>query len=233
VGRLFSTPETADIPVLVVADSPEARDAADRAGARAVLGGPLDRQELLSAVADHVHFPGALAAAPHAVLSDSERLAAVEALRPGASGEPSIDRFTALAAKLLEAPVSIVTLVDPDGQQVASQVGRSEAGTPPTRVPLTHSFCQFAVTSRQPLRIDDSTAHPLVASNPAIQDDDIQAYLGIPLIVDGQQAVGALCVTDSVPRAWTDRETDVLSDLARILADQMTTTVRKGRHALT
>jgi CheY-like chemotaxis protein len=231
VGRLFSTPETAEIPVLVIADTPEAREAADRAGARAALAGPLDPHALILAVAEHVHSPGALARAPESVLSDPERLAAVEAIRPGPTGEPSLDRFTTLAAKLLGAPVSIVTLVDTDGQQVASQVGRATPGTPPVRVPLTHSFCQFAVTSRQPLRIDDSRAHPLVAANPAVADDDIQAYLGIPLIVGGEQAVGALCVTDTVPREWTDHETDVLSDLAGILADQMNTTVRVGRHA--
>lgn len=231
IGRLFSAAATADIPVIVVADSPETRDAADRAGARDVIEGPVDGSGLLQAVIDHVDFPGALPGAPDAVLRDPDRLALVEALRPGPTGEPSLDRFTALAAKLLQAPVSIINLIELDRQTMASETGR-EPSEPIRSVPLTHSFCQFAVTSRQPLRIDDSTAHPLVADNPAIHEDDIQAYLGIPLVVGGGQAVGALCVTDSVPRHWTDRETEVLSDLAGILTDQLDATVRRGRHSV-
>jgi GAF domain-containing protein len=232
VGRLFSTPATADIPVIVVADTPEQAAAADRAGARSVIPGPVAGDRLQKAVQDHIDFPSALPQAPAAVLNDPDRLALVDSLRPGPEGEPSLERFTALAAKLLKAPVSIVTLVEMDGQTVAGQTGRDAPGTGPTRAPLTHSFCQFAVTSRQPLRIDDSVTHPLVASSPAIQDDDIRAYLGVPLLVGGEQAVGALCVTDGVPRHWTDDETEVLTDLAEILTDQFDRTTRRGRHAV-
>jgi CheY-like chemotaxis protein len=232
IGRLFSTPATADIPVIVIADTPEQASAADRAGARDVIHGPVDGERLQAIVHDHIDFPGALPQAPAALLNDPDRLALVDALRPGPGGEPSLERFTALAAKLLKAPVSIVTLVEMDGQTVAGQTGRDAPGTPPKTVPLTHSFCQFAVTSREPLRIDDSVAHPLVASSPAIQDDDIRAYLGIPLIVGGEQAVGALCVTDAVPRHWTDDETGVLTDLAGILTDQFDRTTRRGRHTV-
>ncbi|AMM21093.1 hypothetical protein AX769_14285 [Frondihabitans sp. PAMC 28766] len=232
IGRLFSSPATADVPVIVIADTLPAADAADRAGARDVIPGPVDAAALQKAVLEHIDFPGALPQAPAAVLGDPERLAVVEALRPDASGAPSLDRFTALASKLLKAPVSVVTLVEADGQTVASQTGRDSLGTPPKKVPLTHSFCQFAVTSREPLRIDDSLGHPLVSASPAIQEDDIRAYLGVPLIIGGTQAVGALCVTDGVPRHWTDDETELLGDLAGILTDQLDTTVRRGRHAV-
>lgn len=210
----------------------EAIDTANRAGARAVLPGPVSTEDLLQVIDRHISSPGAIPRAPKAVLEDADRLAAIESLRPGPEGDPTLDRFTTLAAKLLHAPVSLITLIDIDSQLIASQVGRSEPGTSPISVPLTHSFCQFAVTSKQPLRIDDSRAHPLVASNLAIDGDDVKAYLGIPLILQGDNAVGALCVYDSSPRTWTDNESEILSDLTDILIAELDSTMSRGRHVV-
>lgn len=231
LGRLITASATAETPVLAIADSPDAMDAADRAGARAVLPSPVDPATFLETIARLIAQPGPLEQAPVALLADPDRVAAVEALRPGPDGEPALDRFTALASKMLDAPVSIISLVDMKGQTVASHSGRGEPGTPAETVPLTHSFCQFAVTSRQPLRIDEARTHPLVANSPAIDDDDIEAYLGVPLIVGGEHAVGALCVTDSTPRHWTDAQEEMLQDLAEILTTELDTAVSRGRHA--
>ncbi|RKR73884.1 GAF domain-containing protein [Frondihabitans australicus] len=231
IGRLITAGATADTPVLAVADSIDGMDAADRAGARTVLPSPVDPQRFLDTIADLIAHPGPIEQAPEAVLADPDRLAAVEALKPGPDGEPSLDRFTALASKMLNAPVSIITLIDMKSQTFASQHGRDPDGTKPTAVPLTHSFCQFAVTSRQPLRIDETRTHPLVQNSPAIDEDDIEAYLGVPLIVGGQHAVGALCVTEHEPRQWTDEEEEMLSDLAEILTTELDTAVKRGRHA--
>src|SRR5476649_2877565 len=97
IGRLFSSPETAIIPVAVIANTPEQEDAADRAGARAVFPGPADASQLLQFVGENVHSPGALPGAPKSVLGDPDRLAVVNALRPGPSGNPDLDHFTELA----------------------------------------------------------------------------------------------------------------------------------------
>jgi CheY-like chemotaxis protein len=231
LGRLITASATAETPVLAVADSPEAMDAADRAGARAVLPSPVDPAAFLETIGRLVAQPGPLTQAPVSLLADPDRVAAVEALRPGADGEPALDRFTALASKMLDAPVSVISLVDMKGQTVASQSGRGAQGAPVETTPLTHSFCQFAVTSRQPLRIDEARTHPLVANNPAIVDDGVEAYLGVPLIVEGTHAVGALCVTDSTPRQWTDAQEEMLADLAEILTSELDAAVARGRHA--
>lgn len=231
VGRLFSNSSTAATPVLVIANTTEQIDAANLAGARAVLPGPVSTKDHLQAIDHHINSPGAISGAPLSVLVDADRRAAIQALRPGPKGDPTFDRFTMLAAKLLHAPVSLITLIDIDGQLIASQMGRSEPGTAPTLVPLTHSFCQFTVTSKQALRIDDARAHPLVASNLAIDADDVKAYLGMPLILQGDNAVGALCVYDSSPRQWTDNESAILSDLTDILIAELDNTSSPGRHA--
>jgi CheY-like chemotaxis protein len=232
VGRLFSSAETAEIPVLVVADEEATRVAADRAGARAVIAGPVAAPDLLAAIAAGISAPGALSQAPDSVLSDAERLAAVDALRPGGTERESLDRFTALASEMLNVPVSTITLIDRDRQVFASQVGVAEPWASRGETPLDYSYCQYAVTSREPLRIDDASRHPLVRDSPARTEMQVVSYLGIPIITADDQAIGTLCAIDSQPREWTDREVGILNTLAGILTDHFNT-VRgnRGRHS--
>jgi GAF domain-containing protein len=233
IGRLFSSPQTAAIPVIVIANTPEKEIAADRAGARAVLAGPASAEQLLRFVEEHLSMAGPLPGAPRSLLDDPDRLAAVNALRPGPSGNPDLDQFTELAAKMLDVPVSVITLIDQDHQLYASQTGVAPRGTALGETSLEYSFCQFAITSREPLRIDDATTHPLVSGNPAVNTQNMKAYVGIPLIVGGNQAIGTLCAIDSSPRHWTDQEVDILNDLAEILTAQLDgSDAGPGRHAV-
>lgn len=232
VTRLLWAEETAHIPILAVADDAEVRDAADRAGVRAVIAGPPDDATLLAAVAEHIAAPGALSQAPESVLSDADRLAAVAALRFDASEQEVLDRFTALAAEMLQVPVSTISLIERDRQVWASQVGLSEPWASSGSSPLEYSYCQYTVTSREPLRIDDATRHPLVRDSPAIPEMDVVSYLGIPIITDDDQAVGSLCAIDSRPRQWSDREVKMLGDLGEILTDHLNAgRSRPGRHS--
>ncbi|MDP9028508.1 MAG: GAF domain-containing protein [Actinomycetota bacterium] len=231
VGRLFSSSATAEVPVLVVANTPEGRLAADQAGARTVIAGPATAADLLGAVAAHIDRPGALSGAPVSVLNDEERLAAVDALRLDGSPQAGLDRFTKLASKMLHVPASTITLIERDRQIFASQIGVQEPWASAGETPLEYSYCQYAVTSREPLRIDDANRHPLVQNNLATTELGVGSYLGIPLIMDDDQAVGALCAIDSEPRLWTDHDVSIMNDLAEILTAQLNATRRgAGRH---
>jgi len=86
VGRFFSSAETAAVPVLVIANTPERQAAAGQSGPRRVLPGPVTVPDLLDVVASQIAAPGALTQAPASVLNDADRLAAVTALLPDASG---------------------------------------------------------------------------------------------------------------------------------------------------
>ena len=232
VGRMFSTASTADIPVIVLAGDVDKYDAALRSGARAVLTAPPADGVLLAAVAEHVEIPGALPQAPDSVLNDEHRLAAVAALRPDASEREVLDRFTALASEMLRVPTSTITLLERDRQLVVSQAGGDDAPYSSGETALDYSYCQYAVTSRQPLRISDSSKHPLVRDNRSHTELDVVSYLGIPIITDDDQAVGALCAIDSQPREWTDHDVELLNGLAEILTAHFNTVrATPGRHA--
>jgi diguanylate cyclase (GGDEF)-like protein len=151
-----------------------------------------------------------------ALLGDGDRLLRLEQIGMGERGgraAESLDRLTRLASHLLGAPVALVSLVGEDRQVFASQIGLAEPWATRSETPLSHSFCQHAVTTGEPLVIADARKHPLVHDNPAITDLGVVAYAGIPLHV-GRQCVGSFCVIDSVPREWRDEELSLLRDIA-------------------
>jgi hypothetical protein len=128
--------------------------------------------------------------------------------------ENPYDRLARLAAKLLNTPVALVSLVDDDRQFFKSCVGLDEPWRSARQTPLSHSFCQHALEADQPLIIEDARAHPLVRESPAIRDLGVVAYAGVPLITANGHALGTLCVIDHKPRAWTRDQIETLIDLA-------------------
>jgi GAF domain-containing protein len=150
-----------------------------------------------------------------AAVEDSDRLDALHATGLLDSDiTPSFDRLARIAAQVLNAPVALVSLVDADRQFFKSCLGLPEPWASQRGTPLSHSFCQHAIASREPLLVDDSREHELLRDNPAIRDIGVIAYAGIPLIDADGHALGTLCVIDSQPRHWTTDQVQLLSDLA-------------------
>ncbi|HEV2148765.1 MAG TPA: GAF domain-containing protein [Longimicrobiaceae bacterium] len=160
-------------------------------------------------------MPRSAAPASHALVRDPSRLAALrQAALLDTPAEEGFDRLARLAARLLSAPVALVTLVDEDRQFFKSCIGLPEPWASRRETPLSHSFCQHAVASREPLVIADAREDPLVRDNLAIRDLGVIAYLGVPLITSEGYELGSFCVIDTQPREWTDEEVRTVKDLA-------------------
>ena len=109
--------------------------------------------------------------------------------------EPSFDRLTALAAKLFDVPMALISLVDSDRQWFKSCIGMTGSGGP-----RETSFCAYAILSPEPLVVPDATRDARFADNPAVLGDPyVRFYAGAPLIANGQH-IGTLCIIDTVPR---------------------------------
>ncbi len=147
-------------------------------------------------------------------VADPERLAALRQLiLLDTPVEAAFDRLSALAARVLRAPVALVALVDEDRQFFKSCVGLPEPWVTARQTPLSHSFCQHEVRTLAPLVIEDARAHPLVCDNLAVPDLGVVAYLGVPLVTADGHALGSFCVIDHRPRAWTAEEIATLTEL--------------------
>jgi signal transduction histidine kinase len=138
------------------------------------------------------------------------------------AADPAFDRLTRLAAKLLQVPVVLVSLVDEHRQFFKSCIGLPEPWASKRETPLSHSFCKHTVATGQPLVITDARLDPLVRDNLAIPDLHVIAYAGIPLITDDGYVLGSLCAIDTQPRAWTADEIAILSDLAASVMSEIT-----------
>jgi GAF domain-containing protein len=175
-------------------------DIASRAAGRA-RGVP----ELAEALAE----PGRLAALRDSALMDSP-------------AEPAFDRLAKLAARVVEAPVALVTAVDRDRQFFKSCLGLPEPWATDRETPLSHSFCQHVVAARAPVVVTDARNDTRLIDNLAIRDLGVIAYLGVPLITNDGRAIGALCVIDHEPRIWTDDEISLVTDIAAAVVTEIT-----------
>ena len=160
-------------------------------------------------------------AAPDSLLADVGRLKALhETQLLDSAAEESFDRLAQLAARLLNAPVALISLVDDERQFFKSCIGLAEPWRSARETPLSHSFCRHALNSPEPLVIEDARTHPLVRENLAIRDLDVASYAGVPLITSSGHALGALCVIDHQPRSWTSDQIETLKTLtAAVLSE--------------
>jgi diguanylate cyclase (GGDEF)-like protein/PAS domain S-box-containing protein len=150
-------------------------------------------------------------------LSDPRRLAALTATGLlDEEADAAFDRFTLLAARLLKAPTALISLVDDHRQFFKSALGLSEPWSSKRETPLEYSFCQYAVTSAAPLVVEDARQHPFLKGSQGTSELDVVAYAGVPLVDGNEQVLGALCVIDTEPRAWTAQELEILRDLAEL-----------------
>jgi GAF domain-containing protein len=138
-----------------------------------------------------------------------------------APASAALDRLARLASRVVDAPVALVSLVDRDRQVFAGCIGLEEPWASRRETPLSHSLCQHAVDSREPLVLSDVRDHPLLRQSLAIRDLGVIAYAGVPLITDDGHVLGTLCVIDHRPRAWTADELDILADLAHAVMTEI------------
>ena len=127
--------------------------------------------------------------------------------------------LTALAARLLHAPMAFLTLVDDERSFWLSTEGidRSVA----TENPVEESFCQYVIADRAPLFIDDATADQRVCANPSVTGMGVRAWAGFPVMDADGQPLGSFCVMDVVPRVWSEQDISILEVLAQAASAQI------------
>ena len=148
-------------------------------------------------------------------LGESTRLRALaETGLLGGEPDEAFDRLTRVTTALLEVPVSLVSFVEPERQFFVSCIGLPEPWQSSRETPLSHSFCQHCVVAAAPFVVDDARLHPLVRENRAVEELGVVAYAGVPIKSSDGVVLGTLCAIDSKPRAWTEEDISLLSDLA-------------------
>src|SRR5947207_5687159 len=131
--------------------------------------------------------------------------------------EEVFDDLTELAARICEAPIALITLVDEDRQWFKSKVGVTINETS-----RDISFCGHAITHPDLFIVPDATMDKRFAKNPLVTSDPkIRFYAGAPLITPDGHALGTLCVIDKVPRELRPDQKQALRVLARHVMTQL------------
>ena len=129
--------------------------------------------------------------------------------------DPSFDRLTRFASRILKVPIALISLVDADREYIKSEYGLEKPLSIVRELPMSHSLCQHVVAANHPLIVGDTNKHPLLSNHPVVLEQKIAAYAAMPLSTKNEFVIGAFCVLDTKPRQWTDEELDILAELTQ------------------
>ena len=131
--------------------------------------------------------------------------------------EALFDDLTELAARICEAPIALISLVDEKRQWFKSKVG-----TTVNETSRDVSFCAHAIKQSELFIVPDATKDARFANNPLVTSDPkIRFYAGAPLITPDGYALGTLCIIDKVPRELRPDQKQALGILARHVVSQL------------
>jgi two-component sensor histidine kinase len=162
----------------------------------------------------------ALATPAHIIpANEPQRMAAVkryEILDTPADG--SFDRVTALAARLFNVPISIISIVDHDRIWFKSHHGLDGVH----QIDREPGLCASAILGDDPYLLPDAATDVRSLANPLVAGDfGLRFYAGVPLQTSDGFNLGTLCVIDKEPRPITKEQIEDLKDLAALVIDQL------------
>jgi diguanylate cyclase (GGDEF)-like protein len=131
--------------------------------------------------------------------------------------EETFDRITRLVTRLFSVPISTINLIDGHRQWFKSRRG---LGSP--EVDRGPGLCNIAIREGKPLVIPDTHLDPRFVDNPfVIGEPYIRFYAGAPLHTPDGHNIGTICAMDTRPHDPDPDLIEALSDLARIVIDEL------------
>ncbi len=128
------------------------------------------------------------------------------------------DRITALAARLFDVPIALVTIVDHDRIWFKSKFGLEgvdEIGREP-------GLCASAVLQDGPYIVEEARRDPRTLANPLVAGKfGLQFYAASPLRTAEGARLGTLCIIDRHPRQFSPQQAEILQGLSDIVMDEM------------
>lgn len=131
--------------------------------------------------------------------------------------EAAFDRITRLIRNIFDLPVAIVSMIDGHRQWYKAYEGLENR-----EVSRNETFCKYTMQDMTPLVVRDARDDSRFADNPMVRaGPQVRFYAGVPLRTNDGQNIGTVCAIGFEPRAFTTRETAILSDLAALAMDEL------------
>lgn len=151
--------------------------------------------------------------------NEAERLAALHRYQIlDTPPEAAFDRITALAARLFNVPIALVSLVDESRAWFKSSFGFDAS-----EVPRDDTICSIALLYDDVFVVPDTRLDERLICNPLVQQEPgLRFYAGAPLLTSSGFNLGTLCLLDMQPRdPFTPEQKRLLADLAAIVVDEL------------
>jgi GAF domain-containing protein len=146
---------------------------------------------------------------PH---DEADRLRALaEYMILDTESEAVFDDLVAIAAAICEAPISLISIIDPDRQWFKARHGLAVSETS-----RDDAFCAHTILGDSTMVVPDALKDERFERNPLVLGDPrIRFYAGSPLRTPDGYKLGSLCVIDRRPRELTPGQIMILGRLAR------------------
>ena len=132
--------------------------------------------------------------------------------------EGAFNRIASLATKLFQVPIALISLVDNERVFFKANVGMPGV----KNVPRGESLCSLAVLQEKPTVFNDAENEPCLLANPLVAGSfGLKFYAGAPLITSDGYNIGTVCLVDKKPRNFSEKEMEMLEDLAAVVMDEI------------
>lgn len=167
---------------------------------------------------------------PEYPFDETVRLLSLHSLRiMDSAPEERFDRVTRMAKRLFDVGICLVSLVDSDRQWFKSKQGLEACETS-----REVSFCGHAILQEQAFVVEDAHADERFADNPLVQGDpNVRFYAGYPVHSPEGRRIGTLCLIDSKPRSFSEKDVATLKDFAALVDDELASSAQINVDELT
>jgi len=197
--------------------SPETDKALRDAGADAVVRTIADAELMIGKLTETITGSMKLAEIP---ANEEQRMEAFQSLGMLRSGE-DLKPFTEKLTRIFETPMAMLSLMDRDLQHFKAQTGLPEKLAQAGGSPRDTSICGHVVAEDEMIVIEDLARDRRFADNPLIQENGFRFYAGAPVRSRDGHAIGVLCLIDTAPREFTERERRLLKEYAQEVGDDL------------
>lgn len=129
-----------------------------------------------------------------------------------AGRQAAFDRLAHLAAKIVDAPLTIVSLVGAEKQYFVADYGLPSPFKESRELPIDASICRYTLEGESIIS-SNALNDPLLKFHPSTGPWGIVALVVIPLINAEGHVLGTFCAIDSKEREWSEYEIDVMREL--------------------
>jgi GAF domain-containing protein len=156
--------------------------------------------------------------------NERDRLEALRSLGLEGAESRQFDEVADRVAAAFGTRIALVSVIDE-----AHQHWPGAAGLPPSldacRIDAREtSICGHVVASGEMVVVEDVAKDPRFANNPFLIETGIRFYAGAPLKTKSGFSIGSLCVIDTKPRMFSEKERALL----RKIADDLMSKVEMG-----